>query len=79
MLMGGTFAVLLGFSVELLPERVDLVSLVLQGAGLGALLGQVVAVGVRRDPDAAARVGSLGGAGFGFVVAVAAGLERALS
>ena len=72
-------AVLIAFTVDLLPERIDLVSLVLQAAGLGALVGQLAGSATRRNADAGARIGSLFGAGFGLAAGLLVLLSRAVS
>ena len=72
-------AVAFAFTIELLPERIDLVSLVLQLAGLGALAGQLAAGGLGRDAASGARIGSLLGAGSGLFAGFLALLSRAVS
>jgi RNA polymerase sigma factor (sigma-70 family) len=59
--------------LELLPERIDLVGVVLQLSGLGSLVGLVFAVALGKDEDAYAKRGTLVGAYGGLFLFVALG------
>jgi sugar phosphate permease len=69
----GLLGTVVAFSFELLPERVDLVGFVLQGAGTGALVATTLAV--IRQPERSKRAGwvelgnACGGAGAAIVFA----------
>jgi hypothetical protein len=60
----------LGLTVEFLPERVDLVGLVLQLSGLGGLSALALAVLLGRDDASYAKYGTLVGAYCGLILFV---------
>ncbi|MGH2781247.1 MAG: hypothetical protein ACRDLA_07525 [Thermoleophilaceae bacterium] len=69
-------------SFELLPERIDLVSFVLQGAGAGALAATSLAVIRRPDPSERARwieLGNAFGAAVGLVIFIGVALWQEVS
>jgi hypothetical protein len=59
---GAALAVGLAVTLELLPERVDLVGLVLQFSGLGSLLALALSVALGADDGLYAKFGTLVGA-----------------
>jgi hypothetical protein len=64
-------------TLELLPERIDLVGFVLQWSGLGSLAALALAVVVGADDALYAKYGTLGGAYFGLALFLALlALER---
>jgi hypothetical protein len=69
---------LLAITLELLPEPVDLVGLVLQSAGLGSMAIAAASV-IGASEDRWARLGTVIGAGFGLGVFAVAWLLPRLS
>lgn len=61
-------AAVLAVTLELLPERIDLVSLTLQFAGLGSLIALALAVAFGQDDAVYAKYGTLVGAYTGLAL-----------
>lgn len=58
----------LAVTLELLPERIDLVGFVLQFAGLGGLMSLAIAVAFGKDDALYAKYGTLLGAYIGLAI-----------
>jgi hypothetical protein len=76
---GATLAVGLAVTLELLPERIDLVGFVLQLAGLGSLVALVIAVVLGEDDALYAKYGTLAGAYAGVLIFTALANSQELS
>jgi hypothetical protein len=65
---GAALAVGIAVTLELLPERIDRVGVVLQFSGLGSLVALVLAVALGADDALYAKYGTLGGAYAGLAL-----------
>jgi hypothetical protein len=74
---GALLAVGLAVTLELLPERIDLVGFVLQLSGLGSLVALALAVTLGEDDALYAKYGTLVGAYGGLLLfVILAAVER---
>jgi hypothetical protein len=74
-------AIAIGFAVtlELLPERIDLIGFVLQFSGLGSLLALALAVALGADDALYAKYGTLVGAYTGLLLFLFLGVVQEVS
>jgi hypothetical protein len=75
-LTGAGLAVGLAVTLELLPERIDLVGFVLQLSGLGSLVALVLAVAFNLDDALSAKYGTLAGAYTGLLLFLVLGVVQ---
>jgi hypothetical protein len=69
-------AVGLGITLEFLPERIDVVGLVLQFSGLGSLVALALAVALGADDALYAKYGTLVGAYSGLLLFLVLGVVQ---
>jgi hypothetical protein len=75
-MVGAALAAGLAVTLELLPERIDLVSFVLQLSGPGSLVALVIAVALSADDALYAKYGTLVGAYGGLLLFLVLGVVQ---